>query len=189
MGTTTIYLIRHAESVYVEGRERSRGLSKQGQRDAVRIKSIMQDAPIDRFVSSPYERAIATIRPLAGERQKEIVTIEDLRERGIGDIKDVSFQEAKRRVYQDFHYKFAGGESGAEAQDRGVKELLTLLKEHEGKSIVIGTHGDIMTLMMNYFDPRAGLEFWQSTSMPDTYRLVFAGSQLKAMTRLWDPRR
>ncbi|UQZ35186.1 histidine phosphatase family protein [Paenibacillus sp. PK3_47] len=183
---TILYLIRHAESVYVEGKERSRGLSRQGQNDALRIKHVMQDAPIDIFVSSPYERATATIKPLADERHKEIVTIEDLRERAIGDIKDISFREAKQRVYEDFHFAFADGESSAEAQDRGIQELLGLLQEHEGKSLAIGTHGDIMTLLMNYFDPQYDFVFWQSTSMPDIYRLEFDGGRLCSVTRLWD---
>jgi 2,3-bisphosphoglycerate-dependent phosphoglycerate mutase len=184
---TTVYLIRHPESVYVEGRERSRGLSRQGQQDALIIKSIMQDKRIDLFVSSPYERAIATIKPLADGHCKEIAIIEELRERAIGDIKDTSFREAKQQVYQDFHFAFAGGESSAEAQSRGVRELLTLIENNEGSSIVIGTHGDIMTLVMNYFDPQFDFEFWQSASMPDIYQLEFAGSRLSSVTRLWEP--
>ncbi|WP_342481235.1 hypothetical protein NST07_06280 [Paenibacillus sp. FSL L8-0340] len=37
---TIVYLIRHAESIYVEGKDRTRGLSEQGHKDALRVKSI-----------------------------------------------------------------------------------------------------------------------------------------------------
>lgn len=105
---TIVYLIRHAESPYVEGQERERGLSEQGKSDAVRIKSILQKQPIDLFVSSPYARAIQTIQPLAEVQQKEILLMENLRERTIGNIAKLSFVEAKRRVYQDFSAVFEG---------------------------------------------------------------------------------
>lgn len=183
---TIVYLIRHAESLYVEGQERERGLSEQGKSDAARIKSILQKQPIDLFVSSPYARAIQTIQPLAEVHQKEILLMENLRERTIGNIAELSFVEAKRRVYQDFAAVFEGGESSAEAQARAVGELKLLLEKYEGKTLVIGTHGDIMTLLMNYFDCRYGYDFWQSTAMPDIYRLEFKRRMLAQVRREWE---
>lgn len=183
---TIIYFVRHAESPYMEGMERTRGLSEQGRIDAARVKMMLRGETIDHFVSSPYERAIQTIRPLAEEQDKDIVIMEGLRERVIGTLHEMSFKEAKQSVYQDFQLKFPGGESSAEAQARGVKELMHIIEELNGKSIVVGTHGDIMTLMMNYFDPQYAFDFWESTSMPDVYRLEFAGKKLSQVTRVWD---
>ncbi|KWX74170.1 histidine phosphatase family protein [Paenibacillus jilunlii] len=183
---TIVCLIRHAESLYVEGQERERGLSEQGKSDAVRIKSILQKQPIDLFVSSPYARAIQTIQPLAEVQQNEILLMENLRERTIGNIAELSFVEAKRRVYQDFAAVFEGGESSAEAQARAVGEFKLLLEKYEGKTLVVGTHGDIMTLLMNYFDCQYGYDFWQSTTMPDIYRLEFKGRMLAQVRREWE---
>lgn len=182
---TIIYLIRHAESIYVEGEDRTRGLSEQGHQAALRVKSILQDTVIDSFISSPYERAILTVKPLADAQHKEIVTIENLRERKIGDIGDLSFYEAKRRVYMDFQLAFAGGESSAGAQARGIQEMEFVLDKYKGQTIVIGTHGDIMTLIMNHYDPQYDYEFWQSTSMPDIYRLEFEDGKLSCVGREW----
>ncbi|MNU00173.1 hypothetical protein D3C72_2432380 [compost metagenome] len=50
---------------------------------------------------------------------------------------------------------------------------------------MIGTHGDIMTLMMHDFDGRYGFDFWRSTSMPDIYKLIISGSKLLEVSRLW----
>ena len=184
---TIIYFIRHAESPYVQGQERSRGLSEQGLRDALRVRKNLEKEAIDVFVSSPYERAVQTIQPLADVMRKEIIIVEELRERTIGELGGQSFQAAKQSVYQDFRLALTGGESSAEAQTRGAQALEKLLEQHKGKTVVIGTHGDIMTLMLNRFDPQQyNYEFWQSASMPDIYRAEFKGKHLLKVVREWE---
>lgn len=183
---TTIYFVRHAESVYVEGRERSRGLSESGAEDARAVRDILLAEPIDRFVSSPYERAIATIRPAAEASAKDIAIEEDLRERTIGGFEPTSFQEAKRQVYEDFRFAFPAGESSEEAQARAVAVMESLLNNHAGERIAVGTHGDIMTLMLNHYDSQFGHSFWRSATMPDVYKLVFEEKRLIEVTRLWE---
>ncbi|WP_379147056.1 histidine phosphatase family protein [Paenibacillus sp. sgz500992] len=175
--------MRHAESIYVEGMDRTRGVSEQGHKDALRVKSILQYTVIDSFVSSPYERAILTVKPLADELHKEIIIIEELRERTIGDIGNLSFHEAKKRVYEDFQVAFVGGESSSGAQARGIQEMELLLEKYKDQTIAIGTHGDIVTLVINHYDPKYGYEFWQSTSMPNIYRLEFEDGKLSYVAR------
>ena len=51
--------------------------------------------------------------------------------------------------------------------------------------IVIGTHGLVMTLMMNYFDKQYGFEFLMNTSKPDIYKMEFKEKQLMNVERLW----
>ncbi|WP_310831752.1 histidine phosphatase family protein [Paenibacillus pedocola] len=186
---TIIYFIRHAESLYAEGQERSRGLSERGMGDALRVRTILQNESVDVFVSSPYERAVQTIKPLADAMCKDIIIVEDLRERTIGDIGGLSFPAAKQRVYQDFHLAFAEGESSAAARTRGVQALERLLEEYAGMNLALGTHGDIMTLMLNHFDPQQyNYEFWKSASMPDIYKTEFDGKQLLSVVRAWEQR-
>lgn len=180
---TFIYFVRHAESPYVEGMDRFRGLSDKGKSDAHKVKIILKDEEIDIFISSPYERAIQTIKDAAGT--KEIILFEDLRERQIGLINHMDFKEAKQKVYQEISFSFADGESTQQAQGRAVKTIEYILNEYMGKKMVIGTHGDIMTLIMNHFDKQYGFEFWESTTMPDIYKLKFEGNLLKKVTRLW----
>ncbi|WP_127534050.1 histidine phosphatase family protein [Paenibacillus kobensis] len=184
--TTTVYLIRHAESEYVEGAERSRGLSVRGERDAQRVSETLKGIEIYQLVSSPYERAIATIKPLADNLGLDITLIEDLRERTIGDFGDAGFREAKLQVYEHFQFAYPqGGESSAAAQARAAAVMNRLLEQYEGQSIAIGTHGDIMTLMLHYFNAEYGYTFWQSTTMPDIYKLTFDGKRLESVERLW----
>ncbi|MBY0014020.1 histidine phosphatase family protein [Paenibacillus typhae] len=182
---TILYLIRHAESPYIAGMELERGLSPKGQQDAERVRITLHNKKIDHFYSSPYARAILTIKPLAEECGQDILPLDDLRERIIGDIAGTGFYEAKRLVYQDFTFSFPDGESSVAAQKRGTRVVEELLKRHAGQSIAIGTHGDIMTLLLNRYDRQYGFEFWQSTSMPDIYKAEFNGLLLKRVTREW----
>ncbi len=183
---TIVYFIRHAESVFVEGLERSRGLSEQGARDAKKIKELLQRETVDVFVSSPYARSVDTIQELADWNGKTIEYFEDLRERNIGQFEPLSFVDAKRKVYDYPDFSFPEGESSSQAAARAVQVLLSLLVQYEGKTLVIGTHGDIMTLMLHAFDPKYGFEFWKSTTMPDIYGVHFEGTALGQVSREWE---
>lgn len=78
-----------------------------------------------------------------------------------------------------------GGESSKQVQERAINILKKILEDYHGMKVVIGTYGDIMTLMMNYFDPRYSFPFWESTTMPDIYKLEFEERKLKRTTRIW----
>lgn len=189
---TTIIFVRHAQSPFVHGKERTRGLSAQGEIATHKVKDVLKNEHIDFMFSSPYERAIQTIRPLAIERRKEIVLEEDLRERKlVGDgyeLTNDEFMEMKQKVYEDWDYSLPGGETSKQAQERAVKALLGIMKKYRGTNIVIGTHGDIMTLMLNYFNPKYHYDFWRKTTMPDIYELGFDGVELKQVNRRWQYR-
>lgn len=187
--TTLLYMIRHAESPYIAGNERLRGLSDKGREDACTIERLLRHEGIDVFVSSPYSRAIDTIRVLAEACGKPIAEYEELRERPIASM-DVTITEqelldAVEQSFTDLHFKLEGGESTREAQERAVPVIRQLLKEHAGSKIAIGTHGNIMTIIMNYFDSNYSFAFWKSTSKPDIYRLEYEEEQLKSVKRLW----
>jgi 2,3-bisphosphoglycerate-dependent phosphoglycerate mutase len=185
---TIIYFIRHAESIFVEGAERERGLTENGKRDTTIIRDTLKDERIDVFVSSPYQRAVDTIQLLADTAKRPIALEEDLRERQLSavDLGKDRFFEAKRKAFEEPDYAFPGGESSNEAQQRAIAVISRLLQQHNGKRIAIGTHGDIMTLMLNHYDKTYGFDFWKSTTMPDVYRLEFDPShRLTGVTRLW----
>lgn len=186
---TYIYMVRHAVSPFVVGDERNRGLSEQGIVDALRIKEILAKEGISHFVSSPYRRAIDTLKYLAEASQLEILIFEELRERNIGstkiEIKPQEILQGIRTSFTDKHYKMPGGESTLEAQERAIPIVKQLLEQHKGGRIAMGTHGNIMTLILNYFDEVYGYEFFEQTSKPDIYKLEFHEMELVNVERLW----
>lgn len=186
--STVLYFVRHAESRYVEGQERERGLTEQGHQDARTVASLLHEEQIQLFYSSPYRRAVDTIQILADRSGGMVVTEEDLRERQLSssDVKHESFHESKERLYRDPTYAFPGGESGEQARSRAVAVIDRILDKHRSQKVVIGTHGDIMTLILQHYDSSYGYDFWESTSMPDIYKLEFNKMHnLVQVTRLW----
>ncbi|MFD1775850.1 histidine phosphatase family protein [Paenibacillus rhizophilus] len=188
---TRIYMIRHAVSPYLPGQERNRGLSQQGAADAGRVKEMLKNEDIAHFVSSPYARAVATMQPLAEEAGKEIELCEELRERAFGTLDrefgDEELLVAIRRSYEDRHFKLDGGESHKEAEERAVPIMERLLREYAESNIAIGTHGNIMAIIMHYYDKAYGFDFLLSTTKPDIYKLEFDGTRLVKVERLWEP--
>jgi 2,3-bisphosphoglycerate-dependent phosphoglycerate mutase len=187
---TTVYMVRHAESPYTEGDERTRGLTPAGELYANKVTGILKDEEIDVIISSPYARAVLTVEGLAQHLNKEIITFEDLRERDFSGedyiITDDEFMPAIMRMFEDPDYSLPGGESNSKCQARASKVLRTLLEEHQGKKMVIGTHGNVMTLMMNHFDASYGLDFFMQTKKPDIYKLEFIDMELQEVRRLWN---
>lgn len=184
---TRIYMVRHADSPYVFGQERSRGLSEQGNHDALKVADLLDPYEIHYICSSDYARAVQTVKHLASRKNLPIVEYEELRERPIKGI-DASWEElliAIERSFHDLDFALEGGESTREVQSRALPIIEKLLSEHNGKNIVIGTHGNIMTIIMNYFDNNYGYDFWKSTSKPDIYEMIFLGNELKGINRLW----
>lgn len=186
---TTIYMIRHAESPFMIGQERSRGLSEHGKKDADKVKDIMQNKRIDVVVSSPYLRAIQTVQGIANSNSLTIQEYEELRERPIKGLEYILSEkellEAIKKSFEDMHFCLQGGETTSQAQKRAIPIIRTLLEKYKGKNIVIGTHGNIMTIIMNFFQKKYGYDFWINTSKPDIYQLVFDDEQLIDVNRLW----
>ncbi|MET7018238.1 histidine phosphatase family protein [Bacillus mycoides] len=186
---TYIYMVRHGESPKLEGNERTRGLTEKGILDAHRVTEILETEGIDTFISSPYKRAMLTIEKSANYHEKEIVVYENLKEcRFLSEDKIISDKEVYplvKKMFSNPDFTLTGGESYVDCQRRVVKILKEILMDFQGHKIVVGTHGLVMTLMMNYFDNQYGLEFLMNTSKPDVYKLEFKDEQLINVERLW----
>lgn len=181
---TVIYFVRHAHSVYTPD-EYGRGLSEGGLEDALQVTELFKSHAVDLVFSSPYARAIHTVKGIADDREQDVIPIEDLKERRLAEEPVDDFPAAIDRLWSDSHYAFPGGESNDAAQKRGASVIRKLLTQYEGKSMVIGTHGNIMVLMMKEFDSTYDLSFWKQLSMPDVYKLTFEGEKLVEVERIW----
>lgn len=185
---TTIMMIRHAQSPFVLGEERTRPLSVKGEMDAHKISALMADVKIDAIISSPYKRAIQTIEDIAKHHHLEVQVIEELKERSLKGnyrLSDEEIHKAIESSFEDDDFSLQEGESVKDVQNRAIPVIHHLLKQYEGKTIIIGTHGNVMTIIMNYYNKTYGYDFWQSTTKPDIYKLTFSGANLLDVQRLW----
>ncbi|HFK1455351.1 histidine phosphatase family protein [Bacillus cereus] len=186
---TYIYMVRHGESPKLDGGERTRGLTEKGSLDVHKVTDILKTEGIDTFISSPYKRAVLTIEKTANLYEREILIYENLKEcmfsSGDQVISDKEVYPLVQKMFSNPGYALAEGESYADCQRRVVKVLKEILMDFQGQKIVIGTHGLVMTLMMNYFDKQYGFEFLMNTSKPDIYKMEFKEKQLMNVERVW----
>ncbi|PEP56145.1 MULTISPECIES: histidine phosphatase family protein [Bacillus] len=180
---THIYFVRHAHSIYTP-EERERPLSEKGRNDAQSVAELLKEEKIDVVISSRYKRAIQTVQGVANQFQLPIQFEEELRERLLSKESVEDFEEAIMKVWENPIFSFKGGESNNIAQKRGVTCIQNILKQYKGKNIVVGTHGNIMVLIMNYFDSTYDYHFWKTLDMPDVYKLTFNEESLLSTARV-----
>ena len=185
MKQTEIYLVRHAHSTYSPD-EYGRGLSSNGQHDQKLVTDQMTEKHVDVILSSPYKRAIQTVEGIALQHNKDIQLIEAFKERTLAGKSVENFQEAIETVWLNESYAHPGGESNEEARNRGIDALKDVLKTYKGKSIVIGTHGNLLALIMSHFNQKYDVTFWRSLDMPDVYCLTFEEETLVNIERIWE---
>jgi 2,3-bisphosphoglycerate-dependent phosphoglycerate mutase len=177
-------LVRHAHSTYTPD-EVGRPLSPRGLVDAERVSHILENENLDLIVSSPYKRAIQTVEGAAKFLGIEVVIEDGFKERTLSITPVEDFHLAITRVWEEPRFSWEGGESNMIAQNRGIKAIFKLLERYEGKNIAVGTHGNIMVLIMNFFDQKYDISFWKDLDMPDIYKLTFDNRNLIEVNRIW----
>lgn len=181
---TNVYFVRHAHSTYTSD-ELRRPLSVKGQADAEKITQILNKENIDYFISSPYKRAVQTVEGATHFFGKEVIIENGFKERKLSEVPVENFDIAIIKVWAEPTFSFEGGESNIIAQKRGVEATLKVVERYEGSNIAIGTHGNLMVLILNYFDKKYGFNFWRELDMPDIYKLTFEEKTLKEVNRIW----
>lgn len=181
---TVLLLVRHAHADWTPDEDRP--LSAQGCADAECVADLLQPVPISAVYSSPFRRARDTVAPLAKRLGQPIHAINDLRERELGIAPAGSFMAAVKATWEDPTLAFLGGEPNAAAQRRGVAVIRGLLDRHPGQQIAVGTHGNLLALILQRFDPSVGFAFWQLLTMPDVHRLEVTDFGA-THHRLWRP--
>ena len=177
---TTVYFIRHAEPNYDNHNDFLRELSARGKRDRQLVTAFLMDKNIDAVLSSPYKRAVDTVRDFAEKTGMSIVTVDDFRERRIdsGWIED--FDSFCQKQWSDFTYKLSDGESLGEVQKRNICALDKVLECYQGKNIVIGSHGTALSTVINYYDHSFGYSDFEKIRrvMPWVVQFAFEGKSL-----------
>jgi 2,3-bisphosphoglycerate-dependent phosphoglycerate mutase len=144
---TTLILVRHAQSAPDPALpERDWPLSDKGRQQAQDLAPALAELGVDALASSPYIRAIDTLRPYAEGAGLEIAVEEDLRERALGgwmpDLADV--EAAVRQMHADLDFGLEGGETGRACLARVEAALARVIAANRGRTIAVGSHGGVL---------------------------------------------
>jgi probable phosphoglycerate mutase len=162
MESTRILLIRHGQS---QGNaERRFGghtatpLSERGRREAEATAHALATESLSAIYSSDLSRAVETAMPLARLTGLEVERTEAFRERGVGVMEGLTFEEAATQhpneyaalLHRDFEHVLIGGESYRQTLDRASRRLDQIIAEHTGGRIAVFTHtGTICILTLH----------------------------------------
>lgn len=102
---TTVYFVRHAEPNYENHDDYTRELSARGLEDRKLVTRFLSRKGIDVVLSSPYKRAVDTVKDFADANGLGIHIIEELRERRVGSEWIDNFNEFCQKQWEDFGYK------------------------------------------------------------------------------------
>ncbi|ERI92226.1 phosphoglycerate mutase family protein [Clostridiales bacterium oral taxon 876 str. F0540] len=180
---TNIYFIRHAEVKYTPD-DFIRPLTDKGKEDALTLVKVFKEINITKVISSPYKRAVSTVEPIAKEKHLDIETIEDFKERKVSDVYIEDFLSFSKQQWEDFDFCLYNGETLRITQDRGIKALYQVLRKHKGENIIIGTHGTILGVILNYFDKKYNYDFWFNMKMPDIFRFTFNDEKIECIENI-----
>lgn len=126
---TKVYFVRRAEPNYNTHDDLSRELSSKGLEDRKLVTSFLKEKHIDVALSSPYKRAIDTIKEFTDAVGLKIETVDGFSERKVdsGWIDDYAI--FSMRQWEDFTYKLSDGECLKEVQQRNVEVLNSVLEK------------------------------------------------------------
>lgn len=149
---TQLYLIRHGQSAgNAEGRFGGHGptpLSELGQQQAEKTAKILAKEGINAIYSSDLVRAVQTAEPLAKLLGLPIHTSPAFRERNVGVLEGLTFDESKQQFPRDYyalinrniHHVITEGESYRNLLRRITGELRNILRMHNRERIAIYSH-------------------------------------------------
>lgn len=150
--STHLYLIRHGQSAgNAEGRFGGHGptpLSELGKQQAEKTARSLAKEGISAIYCSDLLRAVQTAEPLAELLGMPINRSEAFRERHVGVLEGLTFEESKQRFPRDYYalinrnvnHVITDGESYRQLLRRVTGELTTILREHQSKRIAIFSH-------------------------------------------------
>jgi probable phosphoglycerate mutase len=160
--STQVLLIRHGQSQgNAEGRfggHTDTPLSARGRAEARRTAHTLASESFSAIVCSDLARAIETASPLAKITGLELQTAEAFRERSVGVMEGLTFEEAAEQypeqyaalLRRDFEHVLLGGESYRQTLDRASRKLDELVEQYQGGRIAIYTHtGTICILALH----------------------------------------
>lgn len=181
---TTIYLIRHSESLKenyecsndsFQVHNEKQVLSVEGERKAKVLSEIDKLSNVDEVISSNYVRAISTAKYIAKKNNKDIDIIDDFGERKFGvDSYDELPSNFGILQLNDENYKMPNGESQKEVRERMLYALNNVLIKYKDKRVVIVSHGTAMVyLFKTWCDIKLNSD--NTYSMCFNNKLIFNG--------------
>jgi len=157
MTKTHFIVVRHGETEWnVQGKwmgQLDSPLTPTGLEQARLLACRLQHVPFDAIYSSDLGRAVETATVIAKKKSLQITLDVRLRERHLGVLQGLTVPEMRERHVQarteyerlEYDYVIPQGESARQRVERAMACLEDVKLKHPGGSVLIVTHGGILT--------------------------------------------
>ncbi|MDD1366963.1 histidine phosphatase family protein [Bacillus sp. MHSD_36] len=177
-----LIVIRHCSAT---GQERGAELTIAGKNQAnILATFLLENQPqIDHIISSPFVRAIDSIRPYALQANLSIREDERLAERTLSDVPMDDWMQKLEFTFTNIDIAFSGGESTKQATNRAISLIQDVLTLNYTTTLLV-THGNLLTLILKHFDHTIGFHEWRALTNPDVYEIII--DEQCTIKRLWE---
>ena len=173
-----IVLIRHGKAA-MAGKDNERELDEDGIVQAKSLKNKLTELGLTnaKIYSSPFKRAIQTIKPFA-ENSKNVIISEkkELEEIHMPKDEKLTKHQIIEKMWEDESFKVSGGISHKDHFNKINHFLNKIFEEFksEDKDLVIISHGVLIGIILKFFFKMSfGFNEWKTMTMPDIYFLNF----------------
>lgn len=175
-----VYCIRHCSAT---GQHKDSPLTIEGTRQAQLLSIFLdeQNYPIDTIISSPYLRAIDSIKPYADKKGINIEIDLQLHERVLSVEPIDDWLNELEYSFQHPNYRLPGGESANDAIQRANQILQSIFDNNDMTNIILVTHGNLLTLMLSQFDPSFNFDKWKQLENPDIYLINYDDNKVQSI--------
>lgn len=158
---STFFLIRHGScdhiGNYLAGRLPNIHLNEKGHKEVSKLSELLDNVPLDVFISSPIERALETAQILNHKKNLEIKIDHRFTEVDCGLWTGKTFKDLQKDSHWSMYNtvrsftRIPGGESMIEIQNRTVSAIQEYNDLYSDKLIAIVSHGDpIKTILATH---------------------------------------
>ncbi len=165
---TTIYLVRHAETVWnAEGRCQGRAdapFSACGEAQLRQLAAELRDVSFDAAYTSPLARARATAEAVLAGRHLRAAQIPELAEIDYGVLQGTRFSEWPTGLHEawradPWQIAFEGGESLRDVRARVTPVFQRIVSAHPGETVLVSAHGHVNRILLLDLGAASG-DFW-----------------------------
>ncbi len=165
-----LILVKHSLPEIEEGRPaREWSLSQEGRLRAHKLSGLLEAFRPEVIVSSPESKAKETAEMISEKLHMEIRVVRDLQEHdrsNVSYLSQAAFQASMREFFQRPGELVFGRETANEAHARFYQALHGILNEYRNKTVVVVTHGTVISLFVSRLTGSSDFELWNRMGLP-----------------------
>ena len=165
-----LILVKHSQPEVMESLPaRAWKLSEVGRARARQLAEELARFQPQVIVSSDEPKAVETAEIVARRHQLDFRVGKGLHEHDRSNVPYLSqeeFQQSIRELFQEPDQLVLGTETANQAYARFYQAVHSILSEHKNETVVLVTHGTVISLFVSRLTGRSELEIWNMLGLP-----------------------